>query len=58
MDEIEASYPTQEEAVIVQLETAQFIQLKAEQKPKILELTTLTNHIEKWLDKTHEAVYS
>ena len=37
---------TQEVAVIVQPETAQFIQPKTGQMPKILELTTLTNHIE------------
>ena len=44
--QIEATLPTQEVAVIVQPETAQFIQPKTGQMPKVLELTTLTNHIE------------
>lgn len=44
--QIESAQPTQEVTVIVQLETAQFIQPKTGQMPKILELTTLTNHIE------------
>jgi len=44
--QIESAQPTQEVTVIVQPETAQFIQPKTGQMPKILELTTLTNHIE------------
>ena len=44
--QIEASQPTHEVAVIVQPETARIIQPKAGQMPKVLELTTLTNHIE------------
>lgn len=44
--QIEVTQPTQEMAVIVQSETAQIIQPRAGQMPKILELTTLTNHIE------------
>lgn len=44
--QIESAQPTQEVAVIVHPETAQFIQPKTGQMPKILELTTLTNHIE------------
>lgn len=44
--QIETNRPTQEVAVIVQPETAQFIQPKTGQMPKILELTTLSNHIE------------
>lgn len=44
--QIEVPQSTQEVAVIVQPETAQFIQPKTGQMPKILELTTLTNHIE------------
>lgn len=44
--QIEASQPTQEATVIVQPETAQIIQLPNIQMPKILELTTLTNHVE------------
>lgn len=42
----ESAQPTQEVAVIVQFPVAQFIQPKTGQMPKILELTTLTNHIE------------
>lgn len=44
--QIESAQPTQEVTVIVQPETAQFIKPKTGQMPKILELTTLTNHIE------------
>lgn len=44
--QIEASQSTHEVAVIVQPETAQIIQPRVGQMPKILELTTLTNHIE------------
>lgn len=44
--QIEMSRPTQETAVIVQPKTAQIVQSKVGQMPKILELTTLTNHIE------------
>lgn len=44
--QIEAIQPTQEVAVIMQFPAAQFIQPKTGQMPKILELTTLTNHIE------------
>ena len=44
--QIEVTQPTQEMAVIVQSETAQIIQPRAGQMPQILELTTLTNHIE------------
>lgn len=44
--QIETSQPTQETTVIVQPETAQIIQLPSIQMPKILELTTLTNHVE------------
>lgn len=44
--QIEASLPKQEEAVIVQPRTAQFVPTASEQMPKILELTTLTNHTE------------
>lgn len=44
--QIEANQPTPKEAVIVQPETAQLAQSKTGQMPKILELTTLTNHIE------------
>lgn len=36
----------QENAIIVQSGTAQFVQLQTGQMPKILTLTTLTNHIE------------
>lgn len=44
--QIETPQSTQEVAVIVQPETAQTIQPKTGQMPKILELITLTNHIE------------
>ena len=44
--QIEASMPKQGEAVIVQPRTAQFVPAASEQMPKILELTTLTNHME------------
>lgn len=44
--QIEASDHKQEVPVIVQSKTAQFIQPAVGQMPKILELTTLTNHIE------------
>ena len=44
--QIEASLPKQGEAVIVQPRTAQIVQPKTGQMPKVLELTTLTNHIE------------
>lgn len=44
--QIEVPQSTQEAAVIMQPETAQIIQPKTGQMPKILELTTLTNHIE------------
>ena len=44
--QIESAQPTQEVAVIVQFPVAQFIQPKTGQMPKILVLTTLTNHIE------------
>lgn len=44
--QIETPQSTQEVAVIVQPETAQTIQPKTGQMSKILELTTLTNHIE------------
>lgn len=44
--QIETSQPTQETTIIVQPETAQIIQHPSIQMPKILELTTLTNHIE------------
>lgn len=44
--QIEASDQKQEVPVIVQPKTAQFVQPTVEQMPKILELTTLTNHIE------------
>ena len=44
--QIEGIHSTQETAVIVQPETAQIIQPRTGQMPKILELTTLTNHIE------------
>jgi len=44
--QIETSQPKPEATVIVQLETAQIIQLPSIQMPKILELTTLTNHVE------------
>lgn len=44
--QIEASDHKQEVPVIVQPKTAQFVQTTVGQMPKILELTTLTNHIE------------
>ena len=44
--QIEASMPKQGEAVIVQPRTAQIVLAASEQMPKILELTTLTNHME------------
>lgn len=44
--QIEANQPTQETAVIVQPTSAQIVPFALEQMPKILELTTLTNHIE------------
>lgn len=44
--QIEASDHKQEVPVIVQPKTAQFVQPTVRQMPKILELTTLTNHIE------------
>ena len=44
--QIEASLPKQGEAVIVQPRTAQFVPTASVQMPKILELTTLTNHME------------
>ena len=43
--QIEASHPTQETAVIVQTASAQ-LQPTSGQMPQILELTTLSNHIE------------
>lgn len=42
--QIESSNHTQEMAVIVQPETAQIVQLEIGQMPKVLGLTTLTNH--------------
>lgn len=44
--QIEASLPKQGKAVIVQPRTAQIVPAASEQMPKILELTTLTNHME------------
>ena len=44
--QIEASDHKQEVPVIAQPKTAQFVQPAVGQMPKILELTTLTNHIE------------
>ncbi len=44
--QIEASNHKQEVPVIVQPKTAQFVQSTVGQMPKILELTTLTNHLE------------
>lgn len=44
--QIETNRPAQEVAVIVQPETAQFVQPRTGHMPKVLELTTLTNHIE------------
>lgn len=43
--QIESSSHTQVTTIIVQPETAQIIQPEAEQMPKVLELTTLTNHM-------------
>lgn len=43
---IQANQPTQETAVIVQTASAQLVQPTSGQMPQILELTTLTNHIE------------
>ncbi len=44
--QIEASQPTQETSIIVQPTSAQIVPFAFGQMPKILELTTLTNHIE------------
>ncbi len=44
--QIEVTHSTQEIDVIMQPETAQIVQPKTGRMPKILELTTLTNHIE------------
>lgn len=44
--QIEASQPTQETVVIMQPTSAQIVPFAFGQMPKILELTTLTNHIE------------
>lgn len=44
--QIEVTHSTQEIDVIMQPETVQIVQPKTGQMPKILELTTLTNHIE------------
>lgn len=44
--QIGANQPTQETAVIVQPRTAQIVHSAFGEMPKILELTTLTNHIE------------
>ncbi|MDD6783679.1 MAG: PDDEXK nuclease domain-containing protein [Prevotellaceae bacterium] len=44
--QIEATQPTQEKTVIVQPTSAQIVHSTSGQMPKILELTTLTNHIE------------
>lgn len=46
--QIETSHsePSSEHAIIVQPKTAQFVQPTVGQMPEILELTTLTNHIE------------
>lgn len=44
--QIEANRSVQDNAVIVQPETAQLVRSGAGQMPKILALTTLTNHIE------------
>lgn len=44
--QIEANQPTQETAVIVQPRSAQIVHSAFGEMPKILELTTLTNHIE------------
>ena len=44
--QIEVTHSSQEIDVIIQPETAQIVQPETGQMPKILELTTLTNHIE------------
>ena len=44
--QIQANQPTQEAAVIVQTASAQLVQPTSGQMPQILELTTLSNHIE------------
>lgn len=44
--QIQANLPTQETAVIVQTASAQLVQPTSGQMPQILELTTLSNHIE------------
>ena len=44
--QIEVTHSSQEIDVIMQPETAQIVQPETGQMPKILELTTLTNHIE------------
>lgn len=44
--QIQANRPTQETAVIVQTASAQLVQPTSGQMPQILELTTLSNHIE------------
>ena len=44
--QIQANQPTQETAVIVQTASAQLVQPTSGQMPQILELTTLSNHIE------------
>lgn len=44
--QIQANQPTQETAVIVQTASAQLVQPISGQMPQILELTTLSNHIE------------
>ena len=44
--QIQANQPTQEKAVIVQTASAQLVQPTSGQMPQILELTTLSNHIE------------
>lgn len=43
---IQANQPTQETAVIVQTASSQLVQPTSGQMPQILELTTLSNHIE------------
>ena len=44
--EVSHSEPSSEDAIMVQPETAQIVQLGNGQIPKILGLTTLSNHIE------------
>lgn len=44
--QIQANQPTQETTVIVQTASAQLVQPTSGQMPQILELTTLSNHIE------------